>query len=71
MEEDTCEGKAHSMLEERRITMESEDYFKDGVDASDILAYHHTHRGRGMSIQAGLFSGLAGHRVDEVSNSVI
>ena len=35
------------------------------VNADDILAYHHAHRGRGISIQAGLFSGLAGHRVDD------
>ena len=66
IEDDVTDGLVQDVLRKRRKSIEEGTHDGDHrVDTNDILAYHHAHRGRGISIQAGLFSGLAGHRVDD------
>ena len=66
IEEDMTRGKNRESLRRRKKSIDEGQLNEDHlVNEADILAYHHAHRGRGISIQAGLFGGLAGHRVDD------
>ena len=66
IEEDLAQGKVRETLHRRKKNITEGTAGEDHlVNETDILAYHHSHRGRGISIQAGLFGGLAGHRVDD------
>ena len=66
IEDDVTDGHIKEHLRKRKRSIDQGSLGPEHrVNADDILAYHHAHRGRGISIQAGLFSGLAGHRVDD------
>ena len=66
IEGDVTQGKVQESLRKRKKSIDEGMLSADHlVNEDDILAYHHAHRGRGISIQAGLFGGLAGHRVDD------
>jgi Na+/H+ antiporter NhaA len=66
LEDDMSHGKVQETLRKRKKNIDEGTLGEDHrVNETDIIAYHHAHHGRGTSIQAGLFGGLLGHRVDD------
>ena len=60
----TGSQKGESDVED--VTSDGESYVGALPNIGDVLQEHHEHeRGRGLTIQAGLYAGLVGHGVDD------